>query len=204
MKFIKVDQELNSLKEKVKLQDPTKDIEVDNIKEKEIVPEKEPSISEMHGDYGAVDAEFTLKVKSKEAELSKVESKPDEVIPKNTKDSSYFQTRDDLLKCTMCDYKCKKNVTLSRHINTKNEKNNCNKCYLRFNNIRDLQNHVSDNHCDDIKDTIENKTNKEVEQEKCYDSRCSKCGYILFSEENIEDLRKPHLICKLCPILNLG
>ena len=62
MKFIKVDQELNDLKEKVKLQDPTKD--VDNIKEKEIVPEQEPSISEMHGDYGAVDAEFTLKVKS--------------------------------------------------------------------------------------------------------------------------------------------
>ena len=40
MKFIKVDQELNNLKEKVKLQDPTKDIEVDNIKEKEIVPEQ--------------------------------------------------------------------------------------------------------------------------------------------------------------------
>ena len=83
----------------------------------------------------------------------------------------------------------------------KHENNNCNKCHLRFNNIKDLQNHVSDNHSDDIKDTIENKTNKEAEQEKCYDSRCSKCGYILYSEENIEEHMKPKLICKLCPIL---
>ena len=52
MKFIKMDQELNNLKKKVKIQDPTKDIEVHKIKEKEIVPEQEPSISEMHGDYG--------------------------------------------------------------------------------------------------------------------------------------------------------
>ena len=42
MKFIKMDQELNNLKKKVKIQDPTKDIEVYKIKEKEIVPEQEP------------------------------------------------------------------------------------------------------------------------------------------------------------------
>ena len=69
-------------------------------------------------------------------------------------------------------------------------------------NVRTYQ--ASDNHYDDIKDTIENKTNKEVEQENFYDSRCSNCGYILFSEENIEDHSNPKLICKLCPIINLG
>ena len=72
----------------------------------------------------------------------------------------------------------------------------------RFNNTKDLQNHISDKQGKAVKDTVENETMEKVEQANFYDSRCSKCGYILFSEENNEEHVKAKLICKLCPILN--
>ena len=58
----------------------------------------------MHGKRGAVDVEFTVKVKSKEAELSEVEIKHDEVIPKNIKDRK-SETSNDLWKYTNVEVK---------------------------------------------------------------------------------------------------
>ena len=59
---------------------------------------------------------------------------------------------------------------------------------LRLNNISDLQKHGSEDHCTTVKDTIETKTDRKVEQDICEsmkkcDYRCHKCSYVLFAED---------------------
>ena len=76
---------------------------------------------------------------------------------------------------------------------------------MRFVHATDLQNHVVKDHS--VKDNLENDTNKKVEQGAGYslgqfDSRCFKCGYILFTKETTEEHGKPKLVCKLCPIID--
>ena len=65
----------------------------------------------------------------------------------------------------------------------------------------DLQYHDLQNHDDAVKETIENITNKKVEKEKGYNPKCSKCWYILYSEDNDEEHFEPKLIFKVCPML---
>ena len=188
LKFIKVDQELKNIKEEVKLQDQT------IVKGNEIIAEQEPTKSDMHD----MCVTSTVEDKSEEVELSEVENKTDS---KKT-EGSKSEARYNLLKCTKCEYQCKKDTTLRKHINTKHDDNIGNKRHLQFDKTKELQNHISEKHGETVKDTVEKETMEKVEQANFYDSRCSKCGYILFSKENNEDHVKAKLICKLCPILN--
>ena len=111
------------------------------------------------------------------------------------------------MKCNRCEYRCKKDVKLRKHINTNHDNNTCTKCHLRFDNISELQKHNSEDHCIAVKDKVETKTDKRDEQDKDesikkYDDRCNKCGYILFTEDTYEKNGKQQLVCQLCPILD--
>ena len=115
--------------------------------------------------------------------------------------------KDDLLKCSNCEYKCKKHVTLMKHLNSKHDIHICDICSLRYNNTKDLKKHFDKDHSDDLNDNDKYKGNKEVEQEKgiCImedDTRCSKCGYILYTENTTEEHSLPIFYCKICPIIN--
>ena len=92
------------------------------------------------------------------------------------------------------------------HINTNHDNNTCTKCYLRFDNISELQKHNSEDHCIAVKDKVETKTDKRDGQDKDesmkkYNEMCNKCGYILFTEDTYEMNGKQNLVCKFCPIL---
>ena len=93
-----------------------------------------------------------------------------------------YGIKDDLLKCDACEYKCKKDETLRKNINTKHEDHLCSNCQLRFDNINDLQKHVAKDHSNSLKDRNETQTYKNIEQDICMiikddNSRCSRCGY---------------------------
>ena len=105
---------------------------------------------------------------------------------------------------------CKKHISLTKHINSKHKDHKCKECHFSFNNTMDLLKHIAEDHNTAVKvnntENKENKEDKKVEQEACDNwkddnSRCSKCGYILFTENTYEVQGQPKIFCKLCPIL---
>ena len=57
-----------------------------------------------------------------------------------------------MLNCDKCDYKCKKESTLMKHIHTKHEDQKCQKIEEIFNTSMELVMHFAENHSSDIKE----------------------------------------------------
>ena len=72
---------------------------------------------------------------------------------------------------------------------------------LKFITVEQELNNDLQNHGDAVKKIIKNNRNKKDELEKFYNPRCSKCGYILYIEDDNEENIDPKLICKVCPML---
>ena len=117
-----------------------------------------------------------------------------------TNEISKSEGKDSLIKCNKCEYKCNKSETLKKHMNTKHKDYICTICHFRFVLATDLQKHVIEDHT--VKNNSEYEKSKTVEPGSGpFDSRCSKCRYILFTEETTEESEKPKQVCKLCPII---
>jgi hypothetical protein len=179
LKFIKVDQELKDLKEQINLKKPVSS-EVDQIQETEDVVETNIKDASFKG-------EETVLNKSMDSEI------PDLIQDKfktKANDISKSEGKDSLMKCNKCEYKCKKSETLKKHMNTKNKDYICTICHFRFVLATDLQKHVIEDHS--VKNNSEYEKSKTVEPGPgLFDARCSKCGYILFTEESTEECEKP-------------
>ena len=108
--------------------------------------------------------------------------------PKVTKEKiKKIQTKDELLNCIKCDYKCKKPSTLEKHRMTKHEDHVCKECQEKFSSFMGLLKHVANHHHKDeveVEDkileegaTINNENiNKNLAEEK------------LEEEDQLEDL----------------
>ena len=71
-------------------------------------------------------------------------------------DKKYFVSKKDQLKCDKCDYKCQKEGTLQKHMNTMHEEHQCKECREKLPSFMDLLKHVSENH---FRDQDEQKLN---------------------------------------------
>ena len=51
----------------------------------------------------------------------------------------------DVLRCTLCEYECKKSVTFKKHINTNHvdDTYECDKCHEKFKSMDNLADHIS-------------------------------------------------------------
>ena len=74
-------------------------------------------------------------------------------------------SKDDLISCGQCNYKCKKEKTLQKHIVTKHEEHQCKECKEKLPSFMDLLKHVSKHH---FKDEDEKKLN--AEQDELFDN----------------------------------
>ena len=89
---------------------------------------------------------LTINLQATKLQIQQLEDKVQTDVIKNnvTKENSKLDTRDNWLFCEMCDYKCKKNVTLRKHKNTRhNEANyNCNNCSKTYPSKDMLEEHM--------------------------------------------------------------
>ena len=65
-------------------------------------------------------------------------------------------TKDELLTCSKCDYKCKKPSTLEKHRLTKHEDHVCKECEEKFPSFMDLLKHIANHHHKDEIEVEEN------------------------------------------------
>ena len=104
------------------------------MKENEYFVEKNLSESETHDKSSALEEDFTESYKTKKKEFHEVEIKTVNANPKQ-KEGNKSEFKINLLKCNKCEYSCKKDVRMNKHINTKYDNNTCTKCHLRFDKI---------------------------------------------------------------------
>ena len=69
----------------------------------------------------------------------------------NVKDTC---SKEDLISCDLCNYKCKKEKSLQKHIVTKCEEHQCMECKEKLSSFMDLLKHVLKHH---VKDQNEQK-----------------------------------------------
>ena len=56
------------------------------------------------------------------------------------------ESKKELFKCEKCEYKCKKQVTLKKHMHTKHEAQHCKVCSQMFVSTTDLLQHIVKEH----------------------------------------------------------
>ena len=87
----------------------------------------------------------------------------------STIEASKLETKEKRLKCKVCDYKCKKQVTLRKHTNTKHSKikYNCDKCLKTFTRNVELEDHMQREHCKDLETKMNNEQDIEPVVSEC-------------------------------------
>ena len=127
-------------------------------------------------------------------------------------------SKKEFLSCELCDYKCKKMISLQKHLNTKHEEQKCNLCDKKFENAMDLINHKAEEHStpdiqirdikaqDKKKASKENKDNEEIVHPGEGEFQCDKCMKIVPNKDTFDKHKKHGLgkTCTLCSILNYG
>ena len=79
--------------------------------------------------------------------------------PKVKKDKQEIRkVKDDIFKCSMCDYQSKKEATLKEHIKINHEDYVCKECNEKLSSFMKLLNHIAKNH---PKETVEEKEIKD-------------------------------------------
>ena len=76
-----------------------------------------------------------------------------------TKKDSERENKEQVLNCDICNYKCKKETLLKKHMITKHEENPCKECDMKLQTFMDLLQHVAKHHLK------EQKVNEEDEDE---------------------------------------
>ena len=110
------------------------------MKEKKSFSEKEPIISDTKDKSADLRGEDSVAVKVKEVEQSEEESPP-------VKDK-----QKDELKCEMCNYKCKKENAMKKHLKTKHVEQKCKTCDKVFPSTVEVLMHTASEHGKNIKE----------------------------------------------------
>ena len=118
---------------------------------------------------------MTKKVKSLEEELVDVKanlnaSKAKDKPCKDRKIQEYF-------KCEICDYNTEKEITLTKHRNTKNVLFKCTECGKDFKSQINLENHVNNDHLK------KKSTYNQIDE----DNTCPICSKGFISKENMQE-----------------
>ena len=103
------------------------------------------------------------------------------VVEHKSKDSNKVH-----FKCDKCDYNCKKEVTLKRHIDTKHEVQQCKVCSKKLVSTIELLQHIAQEHSIN-KDTTELQDPKEVMMTKKKEDDKEKDKSFVFSESMFFD-----------------
>ena len=124
-----------------------------------------------------------------------------------------IRAKENQLKCTICDYKCTKELTMKKHINTKHSKKSydCYKCHEVFKDETGLKLHMENKHESENKKETAAKLNSESivpECSLCDDTFTSQVEYTEHINTHIdeiqgidfEDLKNRHEMfeCSMC------
>ena len=115
---------------------------------------------------------------------------------KATKDRATMKEGEKIQKCDICDYKCKKTVTLNKHINTKHPRIGV-KCDKRQKTLQRKEN-IEQHKESEYKSNIESKADIETENDTQNDiktdiSECSICEDKFLTEEEYTHHIQEHL-----------
>ena len=134
----------------------------------------------------------------------KVKEKASTYSPTSEKNKSESSV-EGLIKCNICDYKCKRTTTLEKHKNTKHnqEKEVCKQCKHLFNSSIELLQHTAEVHHIEEVNYVQRKADKEIEMENDednYDSNCSECR----EERNASNNTTKCTLCAIMSYVPLG
>ena len=203
LKFIKVDNELKDVKEKLNLHEASINSKVNHTKETEAVSGKEPFQPEPETHKNETSHETSSESENKQESKK---SKKYEKVSNNGK---------ELLSCDKCEYQCQKENTLNKHRNTKHEPHECKVCGQKLPSMVVMLKHVADEHSKkmvQIRDIKEQNILKEhLDHKEVHDTlendkfKCYKCNKIFLKADAlttfIEDGKN---MCSLCTILSYG
>ena len=104
--------------------------------------------------------------------------------------------------CDICEYKCKKEVTLDKHKNTKHVVQSCTQCNVKCLTVIDLLKHISTEHVEEESESDHNVNVVQQTQEneiinKDIRSKCKNCKVVLTEEDNVKNHVKKTM-CMLC------
>ena len=94
------------------------------------------------------------------------------------KDTKVQTKEDELLCCELCDYKCKHNRTMKKHMNMKhsNEMEICKECQEVFKSAIELLKHIADNHHIEEHNLQENSNVETKTENPEQNITCDNCG----------------------------
>ena len=107
-------------------------------------------------------------------------------------------TLEVMLNCDKCDYKCKKEITLKKHIHTKHEDQQCKQCSEIFKSSTELVMYTAKDHSSNINDDVAEPRNQakwktlEVKEsnkseESLDNDKCSECKDKLTEKNTSKD-----------------
>lgn len=150
VKVDKLEKTVNELTEKILLLES----KIKSIEIKDIEPAKIKDIDQRVQDPKKViienDISKVLKEKKSKSKDHKVsvfkfgaEARKAAMETKESKKEEKIQKQ---LKCELCEYRCDKNTTLKKHINTKHSEQKCKICRKEFKTSMELVSHVAEEH----------------------------------------------------------
>ena len=119
--------------------------------------------------------------------------------PKDDKEKVKKDTsEEDLLCCTECSYKCKKEKSLKKHIMTNHEDHTCKECHKKIPTSMELLKHVAKHHCKEQADVHERNSAEDAvekheepllkkQKEKVNEGKKEKAPVFVFGESKLND-----------------
>ena len=175
-KRINANEDVNGLKDKVDklekmVKELTKKVEIHNLEQMEKVLHaltrkvlsQEKEIEAMKNNIKTNKNEVNENCLQKESSFNISDIKHSSSTPKVLKDKGETETsEEDMLNCKECNYKCKKEQSLKKHMTTKHESHKCKECNEELSTFMELLQHVAKHHS---KDKEEKEINSLVEKD---------------------------------------
>ena len=132
-----------------------------DIKDNSSTPiEKKDNVSKRPSEGTEEEEPYQKEVDEERSKLNEFKDVEEKTVVKtkdvlSTTNNTHTKTNSNKeLKCDMCEYVCKKPMTLNKHMNTKHRKQKCKGCEKEFITAMELINHVAKEHYED-KELIE-------------------------------------------------
>ena len=93
-----------------------------------------------------------------------------------------------MFNCNNCNYECKKEKRLKKHIITKHEYHMCKECEENLPTFLDFIKHIAEHHCTELKDLNDMKDQSKTEvDEKEDEEKSTKANSFVFSESMMDE-----------------
>ena len=101
----------------------------------------------------------------------------------------------DVLRCTLCEYECKKSVTFKKHINTNHvdDTYECDKCHEKFKSMDNLADHISKEHDNKVVENSEKQIFGEIDKPALPDIKCPLCEDTFLTDQGFNIHINEHL-----------